>query len=453
MAIPDFNFDQDERADNVTLGETIVPEPQLGERETLITPYMEPAPSVETTPESAQQAPVFSESDYLSGLFEPRPRPVEDKERKKRLETMATAKGIGKSLSVLGDAFSLAKGGIVPKSRIQPDEPAVAQIMEDSRRFREKMEAADFQDYMTRLKTGQAIGAAKGREQKAALETERYQAETELEAERYREGRDLAAQLRSEGKIEEAEKAEESARRFGIEQKFAGRKQTEVERKNRVNELAAIAKANKAVTTAGKTYPLYDKTGKKIADVDDGQVDKMFDIIKNNVDIGEDLALLKAQVGGAGLTKEHKRTIVASYSDMPELSEFLHITESPVGTTVTTGENIRADGTEKGTGYFGVLKTKDGRDATEMSIGVEMNGKETEIPTLVPTLSEEEKQYLLNTPIENHFTADKKMFNQIRRKAEAHARKRIEEGKSPFAETETETKTFTFPGLGGAMKK
>ena len=49
MAIPDFNFDQDERADNVTLGEQIVPEPQLGESETLITPYMEPEPAVETT--------------------------------------------------------------------------------------------------------------------------------------------------------------------------------------------------------------------------------------------------------------------------------------------------------------------------------------------------------------------------------------------------------------------
>lgn len=350
MAIPDFNFDQDERADNVTLGETIVPEPQPGERDTLITPYMEPAPSVETTPEPEQQAPVFSESDYLNNLFQPVPRPTEDKERKKRLETMATAKGIGKSLSVLGDAFALSKGGIVPKSRIQPDEPAVAQIMEDSRRFREKMEAADFQDYMNRLRTGQAIGAAKGREQKAAIETERYQAETELEAERYREGRELAAKLRREGKIEEADKAEESARRFGIGQKLAVRKQTEVERKNRVNELAAIAKANKAVSTAGKTYPLYDKSGNKIADVDDGQVDKMFDIIKNNVDIGEDLALLKAQVGGAGLTKEHKRTIVASYSDMPELSEFLHITESPAETTIPGLESEKKTFTFPGLG-------------------------------------------------------------------------------------------------------
>ena len=358
MAIPDFNFDQDERADNVTLGEQIVPEPGLGENETLITPYMEPAPSVETTPEPAREAPVFSESDYLGELFDPVPRPTEDKERKKRLETMATAKGIGKSLSVLGDAFALSKGGIVPKSRIQPDEPAVAQIMEDSRRFREKMEAADFQDYMNRLRTGQAIAGAKGREQKAAIETERYEAKTGLEAERYREGKELAAQLRREGKIAEADKAEAALTKFGVEQKLAGRKQTETERHNKASELAALVRANKASKsgTAGKTYPLYDKTGKKIADVDDGQVDKMFDIIKNNVDIGEDLALLKAQVGGAGLTKEHKRTIVASYSDMPELSEFLHIEVSPAETTMPGLDSEKKTFTFPGLG--GAMKNK-----------------------------------------------------------------------------------------------
>ena len=99
-------------------------------------------------------------------------------------------------------------------------------------------------------------------------------------------------------------------------------------------------------------------------------------------------------------------------------------------------ESIRADGTKKGTGYFGVLKTKGGYDATEMSIGVEMDGKETEIPTLVPTLSEEEKSYLLDTPIDKHSTADKNMYNKIVQKAVDHARERIKSGKSPFADTD-----------------
>ena len=58
-------------------------------------------------------------------------------------------------------------------------------------------------------------------------------------------------------------------------------------------------------------------------------------------------------------------------------------------------KELRADGTPKGEGYFGKLKRPDGDVSTELSIGVNLGGKETEIPTLVPTLSEEEKNYLL----------------------------------------------------------
>lgn len=90
------------------------------------------------------------------------------------------------------------------------------------------------------------------------------------------------------------------------------------------------------------------------------------------------------------------------------------------------GYGKRADGTEKGTGFFGELKMKDGSGsvATEISIGVNFGGKETQIPTLVPTLSKDEVDHLLKglppTP-------------EIVQKAVDHAKARIAQGKSPFA--------------------
>ena len=85
----------------------------------------------------------------------------------------------------------------------------------------------------------------------------------------------------------------------------------------------------------------------------------------------------------------------------------------------------REDGTEKGEGYFGALKRPDGRVSTELSIGVNLDGKEVEIPALVPTLSKDEIDYLLN---------DGKPTDEIIQKAVDHAKLRISEGKSPFAQ-------------------
>ena len=99
-------------------------------------------------------------------------------------------------------------------------------------------------------------------------------------------------------------------------------------------------------------------------------------------------------------------------------------------------DSIRNDGTQKQTGYFGTLKMQDGsgKDATEISIGVEIEGKETEIPTLVPTLSESEKNYLLKGGSPN----DKKnpIAQSIIKKAVDFAYSRKKEGKPYFADNE-----------------
>ena len=90
-----------------------------------------------------------------------------------------------------------------------------------------------------------------------------------------------------------------------------------------------------------------------------------------------------------------------------------------------TGYGNRADGTKKGQGFFGPLNRPDGKVSTEISIGVEFDGKEIQIPTMVPTLTEEELQYLLDG---NQPTSG------IVQKAIDHAKMRMRAGQSPFLE-------------------
>ena len=88
------------------------------------------------------------------------------------------------------------------------------------------------------------------------------------------------------------------------------------------------------------------------------------------------------------------------------------------------GYGLRTDKTQKGRGYFGELKRPDGKISTELAIGVTFDGKEMEIPSLVPTLDKAEIDYLLDG---NKPTAG------IVQKAVAHAKTRMASGKNPFA--------------------
>lgn len=91
----------------------------------------------------------------------------------------------------------------------------------------------------------------------------------------------------------------------------------------------------------------------------------------------------------------------------------------------------REDGSEKGTGWLGVMKRPDGGISTEISIGTSIDGKEAEIPLMVPTLDAKEIRYLLNTPVESKKFM-KNMPDTIIRKAIEHANYRMKAGKSPF---------------------
>jgi hypothetical protein len=82
--------------------------------------------------------------------------------------------------------------------------------------------------------------------------------------------------------------------------------------------------------------------------------------------------------------------------------------------------NKRADGSEKGDGFFGALKRPDGDVSSELSIGVPINGEEMEIPSLVPTLTAPELHYLLTTD-----GPGSEMPRSIVDKAIAHAQQRL----------------------------
>lgn len=94
-----------------------------------------------------------------------------------------------------------------------------------------------------------------------------------------------------------------------------------------------------------------------------------------------------------------------------------------------TDFGTRADGSPKGKGFLGVLKRPDGSVSSEISIGVNIDGKEVEIPTLVPTLSKSERDWLVN----NDISDPSKIPSSIVSKATSFARTRIKAGQSPFA--------------------
>lgn len=100
----------------------------------------------------------------------------------------------------------------------------------------------------------------------------------------------------------------------------------------------------------------------------------------------------------------------------------------------------RPDGSQKGRGYFGELNLKGGGVATEYSMStddVTVNGKPVDFPTLVPTLTKDEVDLMVNDIIPN----DKEIPRSVAIKAIDFARERISKGMSPFATKEEEGKS------------
>ncbi len=90
----------------------------------------------------------------------------------------------------------------------------------------------------------------------------------------------------------------------------------------------------------------------------------------------------------------------------------------------------RVNGTPKDVGFLGELRRPDGGVSSELSMGVNIDGKERLIPSLVPSLSKEEIDRLLGN---GGFTPE------IVQKAVDHARRRMAVGISPFYSSDEES--------------
>jgi len=87
---------------------------------------------------------------------------------------------------------------------------------------------------------------------------------------------------------------------------------------------------------------------------------------------------------------------------------------------------LRLDGTPKGLGFFGELKRPDGSISTELSIGVSFDdGKEIQLPLIVPALTRSEIQSLL--------TGAKPSKSMVNRAVQFY-KERIADGKPAFAQ-------------------
>jgi hypothetical protein len=93
----------------------------------------------------------------------------------------------------------------------------------------------------------------------------------------------------------------------------------------------------------------------------------------------------------------------------------------------------REDGTQKGRGWLGPIQRPDGDLSTELSAGMNIDGKETLVPLMVPTLDPAEVQWLLSNKAEGP-EFFKQMPPSILQKAAAHASQRIKLGQSPFVD-------------------
>jgi len=83
--------------------------------------------------------------------------------------------------------------------------------------------------------------------------------------------------------------------------------------------------------------------------------------------------------------------------------------------------------TPKSSGYFGEIPLQNGSVATEYSVGQDIDGKNVEMPSIVPTLTKEELGHVMRSA-----ETGSPLPNSVYEKSLAHAKDRISKGQSPF---------------------
>ncbi len=118
--------------------------------------------------------------------------------------------------------------------------------------------------------------------------------------------------------------------------------------------------------------------------------------------------------------------LARQYVDLQDASDK---DESPVDSTM-----YRQDGSVKSArGFLGPIKNKiDGGTMTEFSTDMQYKGKSIEVPTMVPTLSESEIEYMRGMEPGTGFDLSNPTEKAIVNKARAHAKKRLDSGLSQF---------------------
>ena len=103
---------------------------------------------------------------------------------------------------------------------------------------------------------------------------------------------------------------------------------------------------------------------------------------------------------------------------------------------------FRPDGSRKGKGWLGGFKNAKGQDVSEYSVSVPteelydmdlpkgaiLNKSETLIPTLVPGLDDNEIESVVKATEDEN----KKLSDEVMRKAFSHAQRQLSQGKSQF---------------------
>jgi hypothetical protein len=99
------------------------------------------------------------------------------------------------------------------------------------------------------------------------------------------------------------------------------------------------------------------------------------------------------------------------------------------------GNNLRPDNTVKGMGFLGAIPRLDNPkdSSTELSIGIDWGTGEKLIPTMVPTLDDNELKYLLSTPADKLNSVNPDLNKSITRKAVEFAKQRESQGLPLFA--------------------
>ena len=97
--------------------------------------------------------------------------------------------------------------------------------------------------------------------------------------------------------------------------------------------------------------------------------------------------------------------------------------------TVDFGHGPRFDNPDqpKAEGFFGRIPLSNGDYATEYSVSQNIDGKNVEMPSIVPTLTKEELGHVMRSS-----ATGSPLPNSVYDKSLAHAKDRISKGQSPF---------------------